>query len=103
MTHTRESLLKLISAYERETTKWRQRSERIIKRYKDDRSNVQETIRRYNVLWSNVETLKPFLYSATPKPIVSQRGDENDEMARVVAEVLERALVFTVAEAHFGT
>jgi hypothetical protein len=55
------------------------------------------------VLWSNVETLKPFLYSATPKPVVSQRGDETDPIGRVAAQVLERALIFTMAEDHFGT
>ncbi len=103
MTHTRESLLKIISSYDRETTKWRERSKRIIKRYKDERTDAQSTMRRYNVLWSNVETLKPFLYSATPKPIVSQRGDTENPVGRTAAEVLERALVFTMAEDHFGT
>jgi hypothetical protein len=78
MTHTRSSLLKIIAAYERETTKWTERGKRIVKRYKDERSDAEIGARRYNVLWSNVETLKPFLYSATPKPVVSQRGDEAD-------------------------
>jgi hypothetical protein len=104
MTHTRSSLLKIIAAYERETTKWTERGKRIVKRYKDERSDSELTaVRRYNVLWSNVETLKPFLYSATPKPVVSQRGDETDPIGRVAAQVLERALIFTMAEDHFGT
>jgi hypothetical protein len=103
MTHTRSSLLKIIAAYDRETTKWRERSKRIIKRFKDDRSDAESMARRYNVLWSNVETLKPFLYSATPKPVVSQRGDQTDPIARVAAQILERALVFTMAEDHFGS
>jgi hypothetical protein len=103
VTHTVKSLLQTISAYERETTKWRTRGEKIVKRYKDERSEAEFNVRRYNVLWSNTETLKPFLYSATPKPIVSQRGDDSDPVGRQAAEVLERALVFTVAEDHFGT
>jgi hypothetical protein len=103
MTHTRTSLLGLISAYERETTKWSERAKRIVKRFKDERGDAESAVRRYNVLWSNVETLKPFLYSATPKPIVGQRGDQDDETARTAAEVLERALLYTMAEDHFGT
>lgn len=103
MTQTRRSLLKIIEAYERETTKWHERGKRIEKRYRDDRGESQLGSRRYNVLWSNVETLKPFLYSATPKPIVSQRGDTENPVSRVAAEVLERALTFTMAEDHFGT
>lgn len=103
MTHTRSSLLKIIEAYERETIKWHERGKRIEKRYRDDRGESQLGSRRYNVLWSNVETLKPFLYSATPKPIVSQRGDTENPVSRVAAEVLERALTFTMAEDHFGT
>jgi hypothetical protein len=103
MSHTRSSLLKIIAAYERETTKWTERGKRIVKRYKDERSDAEIGARRYNVLWSNVETLKPFLYSATPKPVVSQRGDEADPIGRVAAQVLERALIFTMAEDHFGT
>jgi hypothetical protein len=102
MTHTRSSILKIIEAYERETLKWHERGKRIEKRYRDE-DRIIEGMRRYNVLWSNTETLKPFLYSSTPKPIVSQRGDTENQIARIAAEVLERALVFTVAEEHFGT
>jgi hypothetical protein len=103
MTHTRRSLLKIIEAYERETQKWHDRGKRIEKRYRDDRGQAESLSRRYNVLWSNVETLKPFLYSSTPKPIVGQRGDTENPVARTAAEVLERALVFTMAEDHFGS
>lgn len=102
MTHTRSSLLKIIETYERETQKWEKCGKDIEKRYRDER-NETLIARRYNVLWSNVETLKPFLYSATPKPIVSQRGDTENPIGRTAAQVLERALVFTMAEDHFGS
>jgi len=101
MTHTRGSLLKIIAAYDREVLKWHNRGDRIVKRYRDERT--ESLARRFNVLWSNVETLKPFLYSATPKPIVNQRGDQADVVSRVAAMVLEKALVFTVNENHFGS
>jgi hypothetical protein len=103
VTHTRQSLLQIISAYERESKSWENRAEGIVKRYKDERGTADSQVRRYNVLWSNVETLKPFLYSATPKPVVTQRGDDSDPVGRVAAEILERSLVFTVAEDHFGS
>jgi hypothetical protein len=102
MTHTLKTLLDVIAAYENGTQKWQQRGKDIVKRYRDERT-INSSVRKYNVLWSNVETLKPFVYSSTPKPIVGQRGDTENETARVAAQVLERALVFTIAEDHFGS
>jgi hypothetical protein len=103
MNRSRQDYLAIISAYDRETHKWDTRAKRIVKRYRDERLDSETTGRRYNVLWSNVETLKPFLYSATPKPVVSNRGDMKDHIAREAAQVLEKALTYTIAEDHFGT
>jgi hypothetical protein len=49
---------------------------------------------RFNVFWSNVETLKPILYGRTPKPDVSRRHKNNDDVARLGADILERALAW---------
>jgi hypothetical protein len=103
MAMTVAALVKHIDAYERASQKWERRSKRIVDRYMDDRAESESTAKRYNVLWSNIETLKPFLYSRTPKPVVRQRGDQTDPVARVASQVLERALIYTLAEEHFGT
>ncbi|MGN6124876.1 MAG: hypothetical protein ACTHOJ_18170, partial [Sphingomonas oligoaromativorans] len=98
-----KALTTYIAAYEKDTKSWHDDSAKIAKRYKDDREAAQERVPRFNILWSNVETLKPFLYSSTPKPIVSVRHDNAPAVARTAAEVLERALGYTVAETHFGS
>lgn len=86
-----------IGQYEREFKTWEQRAEKIVKRYKDgDRDRVRGEGVRFNVLWSNVQTLKASTFSRMPKPDVSRRFKDNDPVGRVAAMMLERALEFEV-------
>lgn len=72
---------------------WIKRGEAIEKRYRDDRSRIdEEGHRRYNSLWSNVEILKPALYGRTPLPIAERRFKDKDPVGRGAAQILERAL-----------
>ena len=94
----------IVETYDRAIErKWRAQADRIIKRYADQRSESESTRARYNILWSNVETLKPFLYSQTPKPSAERRYKDPDPIARLACEVLERALTYTLQETHFGS
>jgi len=52
-----------IKLYEREAEKWETRGKKIIKRYKDEREPNEENRIRFNVLWSNVNTLAPAAYA----------------------------------------
>jgi len=70
---------------------YRERVKKIIRRYRDERSD-QDRSSRLNILWSNIETLKPALYSSTPKPQIERRYKDGDPFARQSAMVLERAL-----------
>lgn len=99
---THAKWLREIEAYEKLARKWHEQGRKIVKRYKDDRTDNDDA-RKYNVLWSNVETLKPLLYSATPKPVVSRRFLDEDSIGNAVAQVLERAISFTLAEHYFGS
>jgi len=95
--------LRIVDAYEKTfESQWHKRARRVIDRFADERRDADASRARFNVLWSNVETMKPFFYSATPKPVVSPRVDEDDEVAATAAEVLERALSFFIAEEGFG-
>ena len=95
--------LRIVDAYEKTfESQWHKRARRVIDRFADERRDADTSRARFNVLWSNVETMKPFFYSATPKPIVAPRVDENDDVAAIAAEVLERALSFFIAEEGFG-
>ena len=92
-----------IDLYERTMEKWCKRGKKIYKRYKDVRSAREEAVTRFNVLWSNVQTRLPALYARDPKPEVERRFKDRDPIGRQVAEILERALDYTVQHVNpFG-
>ncbi len=78
---------------EKEERKWVKQAREIIKRYRDERPESIQSTHRYNILWSNVQTLIPTLYARTPKPDVSRRfTDPDQDTARFASMLLERTL-----------
>ena len=89
--------LGVISAYEREFKKWESRNERILKRYRDEaRDNKTNSQAKFNILWSNVQTLVPATFAKLPQPDVSRRFKDSDPVGRVAALILERCLDFEI-------
>lgn len=74
---------------DKQEKKWRENSNRAIERYRDEKDRTDW---KFNILWSNVEVLRPHLYSATPKADVRQRFRDKDPVGNACAEVMERAL-----------
>src|SRR3990167_9059523 len=91
-----QTYLDAISAYEREFKPWETRVDKILKRYRDEKRDANARTSRFNVLWSNVQTLSPACFSRLPQPDVSRRFRDNDPVGRVAALILERALEFEV-------
>lgn len=88
-----------IEAYERSTKNWRERGDKIIRRYRDDRGQVTASargVRKFNILWSNVQVLQPALYARRPVPVVERRFRDEDPVGREAAETLERATTFSI-------
>lgn len=85
-----------IQLYDKEYKTWENRSAKIIKRYKDERASTQTNPTRYNVLYSNVQTLFPAAYGAEPKPDIQRRFKDDDVLGRVTADVLERCTSYQV-------
>ena len=87
-----------ITQYESTFKKWMSRVEKIEKRYRDEQSQVARpnATAKFNILWSNVQTIVPAVFSRLPKPDVSRRFKDNDPVGRVAAEILERALDFEI-------
>lgn len=52
--------------------------------------------RTYNLFHSNVETVCPAIYNSTPNPDVRRRYNDKDPVAKVVSDILERALGYSV-------
>lgn len=86
-------------------SKWHKRGKKIIERYRDERESdvLKNSNRRLNMLWSNVETLKPSLYSNTPKPETVRRFKDDDAVAREASQVLDRALEYTLDRYDFDS
>jgi hypothetical protein len=84
-----------IAAYEREFAKWEKRADKILKDYRDDQAERRKGA-KFNVLWSNVQTLKAATFARMPQPDVSRRFKDDDPIGRVAALMLERALEFEV-------
>jgi hypothetical protein len=70
----------------------------VYRRYKDDRSDEYTALKRVNLFYANVNTIKESLFNSLPKPDVSRlhKGDFEDDEARVAALILQRALSYEI-------
>lgn len=91
-----QGYLNHISSYDREFSKWEARVNKILKRYRDDSRSASDSGSRFNILWSNVQTLKAATFARLPQPDVSRRFRDNDPVGRVAALILERALDYEI-------
>jgi hypothetical protein len=98
--HSYEDWYKTIMGYERSYKRWEARVDRIVKKYKDDSRYDRNPNARFNILWSNVQTIQPAIFARLPRPDVSRRFRDNDPIGRVASLMLERALEFELE--HYG-
>lgn len=76
---------------------------KVVERYRDERKDTGgRTLRRYNLLASNVQTLQPAVYSKMPEVYVSRRYSDRDPLARIACQVLERATAFQLEPEQGG-
>lgn len=81
-----------IAASERKQAKWMERARKIEKIYADERDGRSDRGRKFNILWSNVETLRPAVYMQTPKAQAVRRYRDRDPVARLASMMLERCV-----------
>jgi hypothetical protein len=96
---TVQKLLSGIHNYNAEFKKWEARTTKIIRRYRDDQgtgTGMANEAARFNILWSNVQTLIPAVYARMPKADVSRRFGDNDPVGRVASLLIERALDYEI-------
>lgn len=92
-----DKYLKVIAQYDATFKKWVSRTEKIIKRYRDDnRTEASSETAKFNILWSNVQTLVPAVFARLPKADVSRRFGDNDPIGRVAALLIERTLDYEI-------
>ena len=96
MDHTYQDWYTTIAGYERSFKEWEGRTDRIIKRYRDDSRTRNNPNAKFNILWSNVQTITPAIFARLPRPDVSRRFRDNDPIGRVESMMLERALDYEI-------
>ncbi len=100
MEHTYQDWYNTIAQYERTFKEWEGRSDKIVKRYRDDQRSRNNPNAKFNILWSNVQTITPAVFARLPRPDVSRRFRDNDPIGRVASMMLERALEYEIE--HYG-
>lgn len=86
--------VRMIMQYDREAQRFVDKGHRIIRRYKDIRRDREENLAKYNVLWSNIQTMLPACYAKNPKPQVERRFKDKDPVGLKASQVLERSLAY---------
>ncbi len=92
MEHEYQSWYETIAQYERTFKEWEGRSDKIVKRYRDDSRSRNNPQAKFNILWSNVQTITPAIFARLPRPDVSRRFRDNDPIGRLASMMRERAL-----------
>jgi hypothetical protein len=72
---------------------WRDRANKVVQTYRDERGSDDT---HFNILWSNTQTQRPALYSATPKPVVKRRHRQEGPVMRDAATMLERCVSYAL-------
>lgn len=99
------------SAKARGYDNWQSRGKKIVKRYRDERNrgvdDAQSTegdpqTAKFNILWSNVQTLMPAVFGKTPKPVVERRYLDRDDVGRTASVILERALLYELDNGYYA-
>ena len=81
-----------IAQAEKGRSKWVDRGKKVEKLYADERDLSTARSRKFNILWSNVETLRPAVYMQTPKAQAVRRYRDRDPVARFASLLIERCV-----------
>ena len=90
-----------LKAYEDASKEWVKKNWSINQRYKAEEkmasvastAATQNLSRKINILWSNTQVIQPTLFSRVPSPVVQRRHGDQDVVARVSSDFLQRALM----------
>lgn len=85
--------LDAIHLAQRQEEHWRKKVDDAVDRYRDEKERKG---RRFNILFANTQTLLPAIYNSAPQPDVRRRFSDADPVGKVAAQVLERALSYSL-------
>jgi len=91
---------------------WRKAAKDVNARYRDEKQDLSggnhsiqgsrySGSNRFNILYSNIQTICPALFNQSPKPDVRRRHRDDDPIGKVIADIQERGLSYTMDEYDF--
>ena len=91
-----------ISAYKRKFKEWLTTADGICTRYRLEKESLQQEQDGvlFNILFANVQTMRPALFSHAPLPYVERAFADDDPIGRLAATVMERALKNELEQSH---
>lgn len=72
---------------------WRKGADEAVEAFRGKKGSGS---RAFNVVHANIETICPALYNSTPSPDVRRRYADADPVGKVVADLIERALSYSI-------
>lgn len=97
-----EKWLKKISAAERKYNDYYNLIKETRDFYKDSRGMGRRD-GHYNIFWSTVETLKPFLYFKQPKPYIERGNKSAGKVEKLACDILSKALEWDLQQFDFDS
>lgn len=95
-----------IKAANKNERDWRKDADRVQERYRNEKSRQGYRQTTFPIFWSNVQVLKPNVYSSLPRPDVRRRAVHEDDarkaLGKQAAIVVENGLKFEIDNAAFG-
>lgn len=101
---------------QQEVEKWLKRISAAEKKYNDYYNLIKETREfykdcrgmsrqdgHYNIFWSTVETLKPFLYFKQPKPYIERGSKSSGKAEKLACDILTKALEWDLQQFDFDS
>jgi hypothetical protein len=75
----------------------------VVKRYKNEKKLASNrNVKRFNILFSNTETLKSAVFARMAKPDIRRRFSDRDPIGKQVAEIIERACIDSADHPYDG-
>jgi hypothetical protein len=93
----------------KERNEWFNQCRRILDRYRDagpGRKGIGQDYTwgmRFNIFWSNVQTLAPSLYATSPKVVIERRWGDPDDIGRVACLILQRSTQYQLDGCDFDS
>ena len=94
-----------IDRAQRHEKNWRTDAKQCVRRFRREQTEEQTLPVRskFDILYANTQTLQPAMYSSTPKPNVDTRFKNPDPISQGVADILEKALEYSIDSYDFDS